>query len=231
MRTKLVLVGILLLASIGLLNAQTPNFQIELKKIEIRNDLNSPAFPDQIDKQGSKPVRKWALLMAKYTVTFANIKTAPGALDNGKWLDTVSVDWQFLYKPEKAPNVPENYIKFGEEVTYGNITEGEHTALIFIDPTTLQRYFNEGRSIKNEINLKLTFKANGLKQKIIIGQNDFDSAYMEEGKLVRAVSRTTEEAFLTDRIKTVPNIVLPRNKTPFNSIQHDNFDTIIEAKK
>lgn len=231
MRTKLVLVGILLLASISFLSAQTPNFQIELKKIEIRNDLNSPTFPDQIDKQGSKPLKKWALLSAKYTVTFANIKTGPGALDNGKWLDTVSVDWQFLYKPEKAPNIPENYIKFGEEVTYSNITEGEHTALIFIDPTTLQRYFDEGKSIKKEINLKLSFKANGLKQKIMIGQTVFEAAYMEEGKLVRAVTKITEEAFVTDRIRVVPNIVLPRNKTPFSAIQHDNFDTIIEVKK
>ena len=216
------------------LSAQsTPKFQIELKKLEIRNDVDSPRFPDQIDKGGVQTAKKWTVLFARYTIEFDKAtRPVAGALDNGKWLNTLSVDWKFLYKPEKAPaDRAESYIKFGEEIKYANLEEGEHTALIFIDPKILKRYFEEGRNIKKDLHIRLSFKAEGLKQKLKIGTNLYDAAFMSGGKLIKKVPPTTINAFENDRIKTLPNVVRPRNKTPFSVIQFDNFDTIAVDEK
>lgn len=231
--TKSILVAILLFSTMSFLSAQsTPKFQIELKKLEIRNDVDSPRYPDQIDKGSQQQAKEWTVLFARYIIKFdKTAKPAPGALDNGMWLNTLSVDWKFLYKPEKAANLAQNYIKFGEEVKYANLEDGEHTALIFIDPKILKRYFDEGKNIKKDLHIKVSFKADGLRQKLKIGNNLYDAAFMSEGKLVKKVPESMVQAFENDRIKTLPNVVRPRNKTPFSVIQFDQFDTIAVDEK
>ena len=228
-RIKSILVAVLLISFMSAVSAQTAKFEIDLKKIEIRNNVQSPSFPDQIDTSGSKPPQNWTILFVHYEIKFDNPKKT--ALDDGKWLNTLQVDWEFLYKPEKLRNDIRNFVRFGKTVKYANVGEGKHTALMFIDPKILKRYFNEGRTIKNELMMRLSIKANGLKQVVKIANKKFSQVYFKGGKILKTPTKTDLAMFDSDLSKELPNVVRPRNETPFRSIQFDQFNTIVVEDK
>jgi len=228
---KSILVAVLLCTIVGTVSAQTPKFEFELKKIEIHDDIYSPAFGEQIDKKAPTQPQKWAVLFVRYELMFDPKYKAPEtALDNGKWLDTSEIKWEFLYKPEKAKNVIQNYVRFSKDVKYVNVDEGKHTAMIFISPKILKRFFDEGKTIKKDLMLRVSFKANGLRQKIKIGKDYFDAAYFANGKLSKEGPKLAPY-FDTDKSKPITDVVQSREETPFGVLQYDQFDSIAVEKK
>ena len=228
-RIKSILVAVLLVSFMSSLSAQNDKFAIELKKIEVRLE-DSPSFPDQLDSKNTGNVKKWAAIFVEYEVNFKDIKMPPGSLDDGKWLDSVEVNWEFLYKPAKAQKVIQNFIRFGRSVKYVNIDEGKHKAVILIDPKVLKRYFDEGKTIKNELMMRVSFKANGYKQNISIGKAPYASAYFNEGKLVKD-PKALVPIFDSDRSKALNGVVRTKAESPFAAIQFDVFDTIAVEEK
>jgi len=228
-RIKSILTAVLLISFMSALSAQTAKFEIQLKKIEVRQE-DSPSFPDQLDSKTNSNTEKWTVVLVDYELKFADIKKPKGSLDDGKWLDSFEVNWEFLYKPAKAPNVIQNYIRFGRTVKYVNVGEGKHKAAMLIDPKVLKRYFNEGKSLKNELFLRVSFKANGLKQTMNIGRTKYVAAYFAEGKLVKD-PKGLAPYFDTDRSKALKGIVRTKAETPFSVIQFDLFDTIAIEEK
>ena len=156
-----------------------------------------------------------------------------GALDDGKWIDAVEVNWEFLYKPKDAKNSIQNYVKFQRIVKYTNIGEGRHTVMLFINPVILKRYFNEGRSIKTDLYIRYSMKANGHKEVMKVGSLDSSVAMFLSG---RAASKKDYAGytpiFNSDRSKPLGNVLLRRDETPFRSMQYDMFDSIaVESVK
>jgi hypothetical protein len=210
------------LLSLNSLFAQSNDkFQIKFDKIEIRDDLNTPQFSDRIDKKKNTPLKPWVVIMGNYNVKFANIKMPAGSLDSGKWLDNVEVTWDFLYKPKDAPNAVQSYIKFSETIKYANIGEGDHTSTIFISPVILERYFDKV-NLKKDLTIRYSMKVNGqiyLQATTIM----FEGKQLEGGEL-----RQAHDFINRDTFKKVDNLLMRRDKTPFRSIQFDQFDTIVE---
>ena len=228
-RIKSILVAVLLISFVSALSAQNDKFVINLKKIEVRLE-DSPTFPDQLDSKNTGNVKKWAAIFVEYETKFADIKMPKGSLDDGKWLDSIEVTWDILYKPAKAPNVFASYIRFGKSIKYVNIDEGKHKAVLLIDPKVLKRYFNEGKTIKNELMMKVSFKANGYKKDMLIGRAKYASAYFNEGKLVKDPKALINN-FNTDRIKVLKGATRSKAESPFSAIQFDLFDTIAVEEK
>ncbi len=228
-RIKSILVAVLLISFASALSAQNAKFEISLKKIEVRLE-DSPSFPDQLDSKNTGNVKKWAAIFVEYEIKFGNIKMPAGSLDNGKWLDSLEVNWEFLYKPAKAPKMIQHYVRFGRAVKYVNLDEGKHKAVMLIDPKVLKRYFNEGKAIKNELMMRVSFKANGLKQTMNIGPKKYAAAYFNEGKLVKD-PKALVPIFDTDRSKALNGVVRTKTESPFAAVQFDVFDTIAVEEK
>ena len=175
-------------------------------KLEARNKTNTPIIGVQLDKstRGSSPA--WVSFHAPYEVSFKNVK-AKSLIDDGKWLDDVEVNWELMYKPAKAGNKIQNYLKMTKKVKYTSVGEGKHTAVIFIHPTMLSRYFLEGKSeFMRGLILKFSMKINGKTIKNSV-------KYFEGGREVRALK--VPKLFTSEDAYDLKNILLNRNETPF----------------
>ena len=166
--------------------------------------------------------KKWVTFMAHYKVDMSKVE-AKGKLDNGKWLDDVEVTWELLYKPEEARNSVQNYIKLSKKVKYKNVGHGKHTAVIFIDPTSLERYFLEGNSkFMRGLKLKFTMKVGG---KTVKNMTSYITDAKPDKKAEYAKLFLHEETFKLD------GILKNRNETPFKYSQTGYFDQIVEDDK
>ena len=226
LNSVLVTTALLLVLSTALSAQSNKKYKVSLKKIEVHNDLNTPTFNDRIDKKKSVPLKKWVAVIATYDVKFANIKLPKGSLDNGKWLDDVEVKWEFMYKPKDAPKNIANYTRFNRSTKYVNVGEGEHQVVIFVNPVVINRYFKDGTTFKKDAWLRFSMKVNGLKE---TGMNTI----VVDGKPVKKAQELAQynQAFNSDRSKSLDNILLRRNETPFRSIQFDQFDSIAVEEK
>lgn len=237
---NLVLVSAFLLFTINSVSAQSKKkYKLEIKKIQIRNDLQSPRFDDRIDDKKAGVTKKWVVLMVDYKVDYGpgNPATPKGELDNGRWLDSVEAKWEFLYKPKAARPIIQNYIRFGKTVKYKNVGHGEHTALLFISPIILERYFNKGSaSLKNELIIRFSLKTDGHLASFKIGTETQKQAVSVNGKFTRLNDKerqkyTRSDAFNNDQSKPLSNVLLRRDETPFRSMQFDMFDSIAVDKE
>jgi hypothetical protein len=193
------------------------SYQFEVKKMEIRS-VQSPSFQDAVDTK-NMPRQKWFAIFVDYKVVVSGAKST--GVDNGEWLDDVELKWDFLYKPsEKAADKIGNFISFSRDVKYRNISTGDHRAVIFMAPVTLKRYFNDGNDVKRILG-RFQLKAKG---KTVPNC----TLYLEKGKFSKKSQFAT--AFDAEGSKAMDDLLLIRDETPFRSIQHDNFDTIVEKK-
>ncbi|MCM8540501.1 MAG: hypothetical protein NE328_09520 [Lentisphaeraceae bacterium] len=224
-RIKPILTAILLVVFVSSLSAQTrKDYVVTVTDVEVRNNVRSPDSPSPIDNKRSGNPKKWAVIFVDYTVEFPNKKAVKVGLDDGLWLNNVSVTWDFLYKPAKMDNKIQNYIRFNKTVEYIDIKQGKHTALMFINPVILERYFNEGKSIKKDLILKFSLKANGFTE-------PKGTVYYAEGKVVKAKDTATYvKSFAYEGFKTMPGVLMSRDESPFKNIQYDIFDQIKAEK-
>ena len=220
---KSILIAVLLVVFVSSVESQTrKDWVVTVKDIEVRNNVRSPDAPTPIDNKRSSGQRKWAVVFVDYKVDFPNKKASKTGLDDGLWLDKLSVQWDFLYKPAKAPNKLNNYIRFEKEVNYVNVKAGEHTALMFFDPVILERYFDKGKSIQKDIKIRFSIKANGYKE-------SKGTLFYSEGKMLKSVKdmQSLNKAFEFDGFKSMNNIIMDRSESPFRNIQYDLFNTIV----
>ena len=126
-----------------------------------------------------------------------------------------------MYRPKGAANNIAQFIRFKRSTKYVNIGEGEHSVVIFVSPVVLKRYFGGGSTFKNDTWLRFSMKVNGLREASM-------SRIMADGKEVKKATLIPQynRVFNDDRSKSLDNILLRRNETPFRSIQFDQFDSI-----
>ena len=222
---KPIFLAILLVVFVSSVSAQSKkDYIVTVTNVRVENNVRSPDFPSQIDNKKAGNPKQWSVVFVDYTVDFPGKKASRTGLDDGLWLDTVSVKWDFLYKPKKAVNKIESYIRFEKAVKYANVKKGKHTALMFFDPVILERYFDAGKSIKKDLIMKFSLKANGYKE-------PNGTVFYEKGKLVKAKdSKNLAAAFEFDRFKRMENIAKNRDETPFKNIQYDLYNPIQPEK-
>ena len=224
-RIKPIFTAILLVIFVSSLSAQSrKDYVVTVTDVEVRNNVRSPDSPSPIDNKRSGNPKKWAVIFVDYTVEFPGKKPRKVGLDDGLWLDKVSVTWDFLYKPAKLDNKIQNYIRFNKDVEYINVKQGKHTALMFINPVILDRYFDEGKSIKKDLIMKFSLKANGFTE-------PKGTAYFAKGKLVKPKDTGTYvKSFAYEGFKTMPGVLMSRDESPFKNIQYDLFNQIVPEK-
>lgn len=218
-------IAILLVVFVSSVNAQSKkDYVVAVTDVRVENNVRSPDFPSQIDNKKAVNPKQWTVVFVDYTVEFPNKKASKVGLDDGLWLDTVSVQWEFLYKPKKAPNKIESYIRFDKAVKYTNVKKGKHTALMFFDPIVLERFFDAGKSVKKDLIMKFSLKANGYKE-------PKGTVYYSSGKIAKSKDVAKLNGwFEFDRFKRMENIAKSRNETPFKNIQYDLYNPIQPEK-
>ena len=203
--------------------AQSKSYKIKLTGLEIKTDVNTPIFTDKIDNKSGVTPGKWGVIIAEFAVKFADIKVPKGSLDDGKWLDEVDFQWEFILKPEGVDDI-HKLGKFSRSVKYAGIGEGKHKVCLFVNPVNMKRYFKGGSALKN-VWVRVSMKVNGLKEK------DFTTLLVKGKRPEASKLPRYHELFNTDRSKKLTNIVLRRDETPFRSIQYDVFSPIaVESK-
>ena len=117
-------------------------------------------------------------------------------------------------------------MRFNHTTKYTNVGEGEHSVVIFVSPNVLKRYFDEGKTFKDTW-LKFSMKVNGLREQSV------DTIYVGGRPLKKGQALTLcNQFFNSDQSKLLENVLLQRDKTPFRSIQFDQFDSIaVEGDK
>ena len=211
------LTSFFLISSSGLF-AQT----ITLDKIELDNKLALIPFSAEISDKVPSDKTKWVSFMAHYKVDMRNVKPK-SLIDNGKWLDDVEVTWEMLYKPVEARDKIQNYVKCVKKIKYKNVTEGQHTSVVFIDPRTLARYFNEGKSnFMRGLKLRFSMKVGG---KTVKNMTSYIVSATEDKK------QQYKKVFDSEDPYPLEGILLNRNETPFKYSQTWYFNTIVEEDK
>ncbi|MCH2205112.1 MAG: hypothetical protein MK132_04475 [Lentisphaerales bacterium] len=196
---------------------------ITLDKIELDNKQISSSMSGNIYPKASSDDDNWVKFMAHYDVKFGNVKPK-GLLDNGKWLDDVEVTWEMLYSPlgKNAKSIKQ-FIKTEKKIKYRNVTEGKNTSVVFIDPRTLKRYFNEGKSsFMRGLMLRFTMKIGG---KTVRNMTSYIVDAKEDKK------QEFKSAFDSEDSHELKNVLLNRNETPFKFSQVGYFDLIVEDDK
>jgi hypothetical protein len=234
--SNLVIVSTVLLFSLASSVSAQSKYKINVTKLEIKDDLASPSSGDQISSSvKSGPTKKWAVILVHYDVDFGNGRetTPKGKLDSGRWLDTVEFQMNFLFKPKDASNKIQNYTSFNKAVKYSDIGHGKHIAALFIKPVTLKRYFNGGSTLKRELMISLSMKANGKSTSVSLGKDKQSQLLYMGGKFIKTGAKerkTYIPAFGSDKTTPLKNVVHKRNETPFAHTQYDAFDSLTIEK-
>jgi hypothetical protein len=227
--------AVILFSMISSVNAQSKKYKLSIKKIEIKNDLQSPSSGGQLTAIKSGPNKKWSVILVHYHVDFGkgNESTPKGRLDSGRWLNNIELQWNFLYKPKDAPKGIKYYTNFSKNVEYSDIGHGDHVAAIFIKPITLQRYFNNGSTIKKEIMIRLAMKVNGKSASFAVGNEKQSHLLYINGKLIKnsQKERSYLKAFDSDETRPLKNAAFKKNETPFSHTQYDAFDSLTVEDK
>ena len=222
--------AVILFSMISSVNAQSKKYKLSIKKIEIKNDLQSPSSGGQITTIKSGSNKKWCVMLVHYHVDFGtgNESTPKGRLDSGRWLNNVELQWNFLYKPKDAPRGLKYYTSFSKSVEYSDIGHGDHVAAIFMKPITLKRYFKNGSTIKREIMIRLAMKVNGKSASFTVGNEKQTHLLYINGKLIKNNQKERKylKVFDSDETRPLKNTVFKKNETPFNRTQYNAFDSL-----
>ena len=193
------------------MNAAEP--EIEIKDIRIDNRLINPQI-GRIDTTSGTLINNWTAVILELDVKIPDSKLK-NKFQNGKWLDSLTVEWNFMYNPPRFEDHIKNYMRFSRSVTYKHIPEGENKVSILIEPAVMKRYFSEEYNFKRNLLSKIVIKHKGVlkEHKIFRGEREEDSDMVKK-------------AFLSLRPFHLKDVLKTRLETPFRSLQTAEFLSI-----
>ena len=205
---KYLVVFLMTFSSVFLLSAAEPR----IKVTDIKIDEKLYNYSDgRIDETDSTRVKNWAVIIAEIEVEIPDSHIR-NKFEKGKWLDGLTVEWSFLYKPADLDKHVANFMRFNRTVKCSNIEEGEGRISLLIDPSTMKRYFDSGKRFKNLLFSKIIVKHNG---------------YLKDAKIFEG-ERVSDEAIHTKMFQStktylINDILKTRQETPFRNFQTDHF--------
>ena len=90
-------------------------------------NLATPITVNNIIKASSKARGEWLAVTIKFKVN--NFSGKSNALDDGKWIDKMTITWKGLFKARDN-----KYRKTMKVVDYESVTDGEYYATILLIP-------------------------------------------------------------------------------------------------
>ncbi|MCM8540449.1 MAG: hypothetical protein NE328_09260 [Lentisphaeraceae bacterium] len=191
-----------------MINAAQPT--IEVKDIKIDEKLYN--YSDgRIDETESSRAKSWAVVIVELDVKIPD-SHLKNKFEKGKWLDNLTVEWSFLYKPAKLDKNINNYMRFTRTVEYTNVEEGENRISLLIDPATMKRYFDSGSRFKRLLFSKILVKHNGFLKDVKV----FEGERVSDEEIHTRMFHSPKTYLINGILKT-------RLETPFRSDQTEHF--------
>ena len=201
---------LLLIMTLSTFTSAVEKPQIKVKDVRIDNTLTN-YLEGRIDETKGRQYEDWTVIILDLDIQIPD-SFMNNRFEQGKWLDSMIVEWSFLYKPRNFKEHISNYMRFTRSVEYRNIAAGKKSVAIFIDPDTMKRYFDSGRSLKSILLSKIVIKHDG---------------YLKAAKIFEGERETSEllhkKMFQSVKTQLVKNILKTRLETPFRSFQTEKF--------
>jgi hypothetical protein len=197
--------------------AKEPKVEITVDSLELKELANPDLGVDRIAKVNG--TSKWQALIAEYSVKITPVTGAkdPKALDNGLWLDDVAVTWNLI-----APGFAKGtYFRSTITENYRGVKEGKNHASCLIHPKDVERYFAEGKNLKDLV-VDFQLRVNGVSK--LIEKGRLAPVYLVNGhKSDKLPAGYTKESFLKEGMPEIKNLLLTREQTPWEHAQQDVF--------
>ena len=172
-----------------------------IRIIDIKlNYRKSPLFQD-VSVPGAKREYEWLQIILEY-------ETAGGkdGVDNDRWVDELTLDWYVVFIRGRRAKKP---VLMTTTVTYVDVVEGTHHAVIYVRPRFIQRYTGRKRVSKSDIGVHVEAK---------IGESAAEYDYVR-GKF-------PDKWWESKKVLLKPGEVLNRLETPFAPLDYDYFQHI-----
>ena len=202
---------VLFFLSACIANAQSLNvFKSGSVKLEYRSSPQFYLFNGSDTPKAGSP--GWLMVKVKYST--------PSRKKGGKtiWLDDVTMETEVLVPGSyKSKNV--TVLLKGKTVFYSIPLNGKsHIATGCIPPQVIARFARKGNKIEiAKMHARVTFYTSS--RKII------KRIYSSSGNRIKGYFKKIDSA-VSSGIFTVYDIVMPRNKTPWNVINYEHYDLI-----
>jgi hypothetical protein len=108
-------------------------------------EVRTPRFSERSVRE-PRPDDEWFQLLVEYEVEG----------DRDAWVDEVELEWYVLLNSPRAGR-----LLLHKTITYADIPEGDHLAVVYIRPRFIQRYAESGDLDKRDLKVLITLKANG----------------------------------------------------------------------
>ena len=196
--------------------AQSGPSVIKILKVDVNNKLAPPITVNNIVKSSSPSSGEWTAITVRFKVEGVSKKA--NALDDGTWLDKVSISWKGLFKARDG-----KYKKTQKAVKYESLTNGEYYATILVDPSSVNRYLGGVKGAK-DLSVYAVFKVDGKTQ--------LDTKiYVQNGKRQRALaSGFTERVFDSENLDSVDGVFMSKDESPWAGAQWQVFPKISKQK-
>jgi hypothetical protein len=216
-------------------------------------DHDESRFPPIPKTKGGKK-STWAMVMLEYEwkLTSKAKKKYSVMADRRYYLDTITFDWSIVIadstdgkgvqrnKTTGGYNVSEtSAVRMARKVNYRDVSDdGKHYAIVFLEPKTLVRYLT--RLDAKQFFVRLTVKVgteevvrlNSHGQKFALASPaDGDKGRRLLEEYIPRKRKTDSSMHLSDRVKLVKGVLLPRDETPWKWSHLGNLETIDTAKK
>lgn len=197
--------------------AQSSPSVVKILKVDVNSKLAPPITVNNIVKSSSPSSGEWTSVTVRFKVE--GVAKKANALDDGSWLDKVSISWKGLFKARDG-----KYKKTQREVKYESLTNGEYFATILIDPSVVNRYLGGPKNVSKNLSIYAVFKVDGKTQ--------LDTKiYVQNGKRQRALAQGfNERVFDSENLDTVEGIFMSKDMSPWAATQWQVFPKISNKK-
>jgi len=199
------------------LMAQSGPSVVKILKVDVNSKLAPPITVNNIVKSSSPSSGEWTAVTVRFKID--GVAKKGNALDDGTWLDKVSISWRGLFKARDG-----KYKKTHKEVKYESLTNGEYYATILIDPSAVNRYLGGPKNVAKSLSMYAVFKVDGKTQ--------LDTKiYVQNGKRQRSLSTGfTERAFDSENFDSVEGLFMSKDESPWAGTQWQVFPKISNKK-
>jgi len=161
------------------------------------NYIRSPKFEDTSDSRAKPRDREWLQVRCEY-------ETDDG---RGGWIDEVTLEWSVAVVPKSGKPVI-----CKRQVTYVDIADGNHHAVMYIRPGFMRRYYEDRRIGNRDVAVYVEAR--------IPGANPATYEY-SKGKMPREWWRYEEPQVVVKQTE-----LLNRMETPFAPLDYDFYEHI-----
>gem|GEM_PF-1438330 len=180
-----------------------------MERITIRNvDINHVLTPDFKDSSkyvsGGYRRQRWLQILVEYEAEQGR----------GEWLDQVTFDWSVAMVPEgRKP------LLMHRSVTYLDVREGRHHAVMYLRPGLIQRYYGEDKVDNGDLYVRILSRVAGGR-----------SGGYHYGRRRRDVPDNWWEGG-PPAVIVKDGELLNRNETPFGHLDYDFFEHLAPSNR